>query len=811
MFRSLRSIGRDLATAARRLARRPAYAGLAAGLFALGVGAIATIFAVVSVTMLRPLPYRDADALVHVNSIEASGTGERSPMALGYFQFARSRSDSSAFVALEGFTDTTMKLLGGAEPEPVIGALVSAGFFDVLGWRPERGRSFTRAEELPGSGVMMISHDLWVSRFATDPSIVGRVVNVDEEPREIVGVMPAGFPMPLQRADAWLPLPLGPKQFGMKARLIRAIGRLRPGTTVQQAVLDLDRVNAALGKERPDEHRFTAAEVKPLREAMFGEQRATLFALLAAGFVLLAVATVNVTSLAFGDVVARRVGTMTRIAMGAKPWDVARLRLTDIGVITAIGCAVGLALARGALAVLDAMAPEALAGIRGASLDWRVLAVAIVSATIAGLFAAVPTALQEAGFTAAGLAGTGAKSIGDRSDRRRRDGLLVAQVGLAVVLLVGATLLARNVRALLERPTGFETDGVTVVELTFSPTRYPTPPARSQHARALLESVRALPGVSAAATIQTRFALNESMQTLFEIEGRAAPTGEQRFVNIRHTTPDVEKVLRLHLRKGRLFTEADREGSLPVAVVSAEFAKKYWPGEDPVGRRVRRISSQEAPWMEVVGIVDDIADAGAGIDVGPVLFVSYLQQNTPMARPTIVVRSSGSPETLFPALRRAIWSVDPNQTIDSISRLDDLMLRSAAQPRFAALVAGMLAISAILLVLCGIYAVTLHRVLRQKREIGLRAALGASRPVILWTTLRQSLLPVLAGVVTGALVCVPAVRAMRSLLAESVSLADAPALAAALAAIVAASALAALVPARHALAVPPSLAMRDEG
>lgn len=811
MSRSNGSLGGEVSAAARLFVRRPTYAALAAALFALGVGAIATIFSVVSVTMLRPLPYQHADELIAANSTEPAGPGERTDMALGYFQFARWRSESNAFVTLEGFTPTTLKLLGGDEPEPLAGALVSAGFFDALGWRPERGRVFSRAEELPGSGVIVISHGLWVRRFGKDPAILGRVVSIDEEPRTIVGVMPAGFSMPLQRADAWMPLPLGPQQFGMKARLIRAIGRLRPGTTIQQAVLDLDRIHAALAKERPDEHRFTSAKVIPLREAMYGQQRATLLALLAAGFVLLGVATVNVASLAFGDAIARRVATMTRIALGARPWDVARLRLLELGLITALGCVLGLGLAGLGLAALDGVAPEALAGVRDASIDWRVVAVGIASAALAGLIAAVPNALQEAGLTAAGLAGTAAKSFGDRRDRLRRDGLLVAQVGLAVVLLLGATLLARNVRALLERPTGFETEGVTVVELTFSPAKYRTVLERAEYARQLLDRVRAVPGVYAAATIQTRFALNETMQTLFEVEGRPAATGEQRFVNIRHVTPEVERVLRLRLRQGRLFTHRDREDSPPVAVVSSSFAQKYWPGEDPIGRRLRRVISQPAPWMEVVGVVDDIADSGAGVEAGPTLFVSYLQQNTPMARPTLVVRAAGAPEALFPALRRAIWSVDPNQTIDSISRLDDLVLRSAAQPRFAALIAGLLASSAILLVLGGIYAVTLHAVLRRTREIGLRVALGATRSTLLWSTIRQSLLPVLAGVASGAVVAVPAARAMRSLLAQSVSLADVPALAAALAAIVAASAVAALIPARRALGVPPSIAMRGDG
>ncbi len=798
-------------TPLRLFVRRPTYAWLAAALFALGTGAIATIFAVVSVTMLRPLPYRHGDELVAATSTEPTGPGERIDMALGYFQFASWRAESTTFVALEGFTPTTMKLLGGEEPEPVVGALVSAGFFDLLGWKPERGRGFTRGEELPGSGVVIISHGLWVRRFAKDPAIVGRVLDIDEEPRVIVGVMPAEFSMPLQRADAWMPLPLGPKQFGMKARLITGIGRLRPRTTLQQAVLGLDRINATLGKERPDEHRFTAAKLTPLREAMYGEQRATLLALLAAGVVLLGVATVNVTSLAFGDALARRVGTMTRIAVGAKPWDVARIRLLELGVITAIGCALGILLARVGLATLDRIAPEALKGVRNASIDWRVVAVAVGAAALAGLVAAIPTAIQEARLTASGLAGTVAKSIGDRTERRRQDGLLIAQVALAVALLVGAALLARNVRALLERPTGFHTDGVTVVELTFSPTKYQTVPARAQHARQLLERLAAVPGVSATATIQTRFVLNETMQTLFEVEGRPAAAGEQRFVNIRHVTPDLAKVLRLRLQKGRFFMASDREDSLPVAIVSATFAQKYWPGEDPIGRRVRRVTSQPASWMEVVGIVDDIADAGAGVEVGPVLFVSYLQQNTPMARPTIVLRASGSPKLLFPALRRAIWSVDPHQTIDSIARLEDAMLLSAAQPRFAALVAGLLASTAILLVLGGIYAVTLHRVLRRTREIAVRAALGATRLELLWSTIRQSVMPVLTGVAAGAVLSVPVVRAMRSFLSQSVSLADLPLLAAFLAAIVIASMIAALIPARRALGVPAAVAMRDEG
>src|SRR5688572_14318880 len=704
----IQSIGHEFAGAARLLVRRPLFGGLAVALLALSIGTIATIFAVVDVAMLRPLPYHEPEALIFGTGTEPTGSaGSATNMALGYAQFARWRSDNTTFAALEGMSAVTMKFLGQESPEPVEGALVSAGFFDVLGWRPGQGRAFTRAEELPKAGVVIISHGLWQRRYGGDPAILGKVINIDEEPRQIIGVMAAEFQMVLQAADAWLPLPLGPQQQAMKARLITAVGRLKPGLTAEQAAADLDRINKALGAERPDEYGLTGAKVLPLREAIFGQQRPTLLALLAAGFVLLAVATVNVISLAFGDAIGRQVATMTRIAFGAERRHIIRLRLFEFAVIAAAGWILGLVLAGLSLRALFSAAPDALAGLRGASISWSVMAVAGIVAAIVGLVAGLPTALHEAGFTAGGLAGSASKSIGGRAERRRRDALLIVQVGLAVVLLAGAALLARNVRALLNQPTGFETEGVSVVELTFSPTTYPTAAARAQHAQRLLDAVKTVPGVSAAATIQTRFVLNETMQTLFEIEGRPTPSAAQRFVNIRHVTPEIGRVLGIQVVQGRMFTESDRIDGQPVAIVSRKFAATYLPGENVIGVRIRRVITQQAPWMEIVGLVEDIKDAGAGVDLGPQLFVSYLQQNSAMARPTLVVRSAVSAGSLFPGLRRAIWSVDGNQTIDSISQLDQLMVRSAAQPRFAALVAVLLAASAMVLVLSGIYSVTL--------------------------------------------------------------------------------------------------------
>ena len=804
------SLRAEIIGAARSLARRPAFAALATALFGLGIGAVVAVFSVVNATMFRPLPYPDSHQLFRLITTEPAPNRTSNFMALGYFQLSRWREDTRTFAQLEGYTPSTMKFLGSGTPEPVVGALVSAGFFDLLGWKPLIGSTFTRAHEIPQAGVVVISHALWIRRFGADSAIVGKTVNIDESPAAIIAVMPSDFTMPFQVADAWMPIPLDPRTQSRKARLIVGIGRLEEGRTIVDAQRELADINTTVARERPDEYGNSSVHVTPLREALFGNQRATLLVLMAAGILLLAVATVNVVSLCLGDAMARRTATMTRLAFGADRAHIVRLRLAEVMLIAAAGCLVGLLAARAGVSLLSATAPAALASVHAVSFDGIVIAVAGCLTVIAALAAGVPAAMREASFSIVGLAGSATRSVGAMNERRRLDGLLVGQVAVAVILLVGAALLARNMQGLLARDTGFRTDGVTVAELTFSPTRYSTSTLRAEHARQLVNALKSLPGVTAAATIQTRFVLNESMLTLFEVDGRPIPAGTQQYVNIRHVTPEVFTVLGTRLHRGRVFSDNDREGTQPVAVVSASFARQYWPGQDPIGQRVRRLlSGGPGPWMDVVGVVDDIRDAGAAPDVGPILFVSYLQQNTALARPTLILRSASSPALLYPLLRKAIWSVDANQTIDAINQLDDLMLRSAAQERFATLVAALLGTAALILVLGGIYAITLYSVARRTREIGVRAALGARPRELLWATIQRSVTPVCIGALLGVAGAIPAVYAMRDVLTEGASLSDAPVFAAVIAVILLTSVGAAVVPARRALSISPTLAMRD--
>ncbi len=794
------------AGAMRALRRRPTFALLSIGLMALGVSAVTAIFAVVNATLLRPLPFKDASALYALSDVEPVNRDSTTEIVLSALQLVRWRAESRTFSDIEGYTPATMKLLGSGEPEPLNGAIVSAGLFDLLGWRPQIGRAFARGEEHTGNGVVMISDGLWKRRFAGDANIIGRAINVDDEPRTIVGVMPPGFSMLFQAADVWTPMLLNGEQLASRARMVAAVGRLKPGLTAAQAKADLLAINTQLASEHPDEYRFTGVKIVGLRESIFGAQRASLLVLLVAVMLLLAVATVNALSLSLADGLGRRTLTMTRLALGASPRRVAALRLTEMAIISIAAVVAGIGLGRAGLAALAAVSPDAVAGFGNITLDPAVIAAAVLAGVLIGAVAAVPAAMSEARTTFEGLAGTVARS-GAVGERRNRELLMAAQVSLAVVLLIGAALFARNVKTLLARPTGFTSSGVTVVELTFSRTTYATKEQRAMYAQRLLDAVHTIPGVEAAATFQSRFVLNETMQTLFEIDGKPADPGVQQLANIRHTTPELLRALRIRLVQGRGFATTDRMGAPPVALVSTSFAKRYWGGENPVGKRLRRANNQ-APWMEVVGIVDDVTDAGVGVDAAPTLYVSYFQQNTPTARPTIIVRATGSSSVLFPAIRKAIWSVDPNQTIDSITRLDDLLLRSAAQPRFAALVALLFAGSALLLVVGGIYAATLHSVLRRTRELGVRAALGAAPADLVGDAMRRSLRPVFAGLIVGLAVAIPAGGAMRRALADGMSVRDTPLLLAVVAGLALATAIAAFIPARRALAIPPALAMR---
>ncbi|MFN8582871.1 MAG: ABC transporter permease [Gemmatimonadaceae bacterium] len=788
----------------RSLIQRPTFSGLSVLLLSLSVAAVTAIFAVIDTAILRPLPYRDAEALHQLFSTEPVTRDSTQSLAVSAWQLELWRDQSRAFSGVEGYTPSNMKLLGLGDPQSINGAFVSAGLFDLLGWAPRVGRSFRRDEEAVTPTVAVISYGLWERNFGRDPRVVGRTLNMNDLPLVVVGILPEGFALFSQPADLFVPMAIGTSQHQVRTRTIAAYGRLKPGVTIEQGTADLVSINRTLAAEMPDDYRATGASVVPIREALYGAQRGGLIVLGIAVLVLVAIGAVNLLSLSLADSVARRSTILVRLALGARPRVIARHRLMDMVVLAVVASGIGLAVGWGVLAALRTIGPDTAVAL--GSVSGTVVIVAVLVAGTVGVVAALPTALLEARLRIVSSGGVAARSTSSREERLVRNVLLGSQATMAVILLVAAGLFGRNVRHLMARPTGLRPANVAVVEMTLSRQKYETKEARAQYVERLLEAVGAVPGVAAVATDQTRFRLNETMQSSVEVEGSPADLGLQQVTQIRHTTPALFDVLGIRLQRGRAISAQDRAETPLVAVVSESFARQYLGGaQQALGRRIRR---KNAPWMEVVGIVDDVADAGLGVSLGPTMYVSYLQQNTPTARVSLLVRGRSAVTALFPSIRRAVQTVDVEQPIDAMDLVEQRLLRSAAQPRFQSLVSTLFAAAALGLVLAGIYAMTLFGVVRRTRELGVRSALGAAPGTLVRETLAQAMAPVVVGIVVGTAIAIPAARAMQQLLKEGLTSGDAPLFAALALAFATVAAAAAWIPARRSLRVPPSEALR---
>ena len=791
----------------RSLFRRPVYAGLTLTLLTLGLGAASTILAVVDATLLRPLPYEEPSDLFAVWGTPRNDPTTRNPISA--LQLRSWRGVSRAFAGIEALTPIQVTLKNGSGAESLRGGQVSAGLFQLLGVAPRVGRAFRPEEEAPASGVAIISDGFWQRRFGRDPAVVGASLSLNDEPRVIVGVMPPGFAPLLQEADVWIPIPIGPALLSLtNYRYLLGVARLRPGFTLQQASAELKSGSQQLAAELPGVYGNTAVSVVPLSVSLFGAIRPQVIGLAIAVGLLLLIACANVINLALADSAARRHEVATRIALGARRPELIRRRLVETLILALAAAAIGLGVGQASLALLQAVNADAFTGFGIVSVNGLVILLVLGSAVAAGLVAATPAALSDAAGSVASVAGAATKATMTRGDRRVRDALITGQVAIAVVLVAGGVLLVDNVRRLLRTSPGFTPDNVLVAPLSISAARYPTPEARAAYVDRVTAALRDVPGVAAAATTQTRFVLNENMQTLFEIEGRPPIIGQDDIASIRHVTPDLFATLGIPVVEGRAFNATDRQSAPGVAVVSRSFARRYWPAESALGKRVRRGGRNDAPWLAIVGVVEDVMDIGIGVPLGPTLYVSYLQNNTATARVTAVVRTQGNPLALQRGVREAIRSVDPDQAIQSLDALPALLVRSAGVQRFQALVVGFFAGSALVLVLSGIYASTLYAVSRRTREIGVRAALGADAGRLIRIVVGDSIRASFIGAVIGLGVAELGVSSFQRVLTQSLPAVNVGLLVVVGVVLLACTAVAAFIPARRALRIPLVTALR---
>lgn len=803
----------DLRQAARRLRKSPGFTLIAVLTLALGMGANSAIFSVINGVLLEPLPMADADRLVRVYDVDRRS--DKLPASAMNFRDLRAQSRSFTDLTALDVTDLSLTGVGG-EPERLQGAQVTAPFFSVLGAQPVLGRGFAPDEDLPGkSRVVVLGHALWKRRFGADRGIVGKTVQVGGAPHTVVGVMPPGFDFPM-RAQLWRPVTwekdlTDPENRG--SHFLAVYGRLRPGVSLAAANQELARLAKGLEQQYPRENTGLGARAIPLREEVLGNVQPALYVLLAAVAAVLLIACANLSNLLLARAASREGEISVRLALGASRGRIVRQLLVESTLLALLGAALGLLLATWGLDALVALGPENLPRLQDVSIDGRVLGfTAALALLTSGLFGLIP-ALQASRVELSRSLGEVGKGGGAGGARHRaRNALIVAETALAVVLLVASGLLIKSFVRLQQVELGYRTDHVLAVDLSLPDTQYPwASPAVGQFYEQLLTRVRALPGVRSAGLSVHRPLSRRSMASHLRDLARPEPEpGKEDVAEVRVVSQGVLEALRVPLLRGRLLT--DQDGTTPgnrAVLLSEEAARRYWPGEDPLGRSVDiGVDYGKGGFGGVVvGIVGNTRFVAPSREPEPEVYVSFAQAWSNDA--SLLVHTSGDPLALAAAVRAEVRNLDRNLPVANVRTLDAMMGSAVAQPRFFMLLVGVFAGLALLLAAIGIYGVVTHAVSLRTRELGIRMALGADARQVVGMVLGQYLRVSGAGLALGVGLAYVASRLLDSML-FGVEGSD-PFTYVGVALLLALVSLAAsYLPAHRATRIDPSLALRQE-
>jgi putative ABC transport system permease protein len=741
-------IMRDARHALRMLVRTPAFSAVAIMTFAVGIGVNTAVFSVVNSVLLRPLPYPDADRIAMV---WVDNTRERIKEDINSYPNYRDwRDQNSSFAHLAGYAEAAFALTGAGEPERLFGAEVTTNFFDVMGIKPIAGRLFTEANEVEGrDAVIVISHGLWQRRFGGAADVIGRTITLSTRPHEIIGVMPRELRWP-EGAELWKPL--APAQGLREARgsfWLPVIGRLRPDITVQQAQTEMSGISARLAEQFPP-NRGYGANVVGFREQLVGSIERPLAVLMASVLFVLLIACANLANLMLGRTAARRRELAVRTALGAGRARLVRQIVTEALVLAMIGGTAGVLMAYWATGFFVALAGESIPGANQVRLDARVLAFALAIATIAALLAGLLPALHASRAAVGDVLREGGRQGGPAGSRRTRSVLVAAEVALALVLLTGAGLLLQTLWGMQRVDRGFQIDRIGMATVSLPGGAYRTPDAvRAFYAR-LLEKVRALPGVESASLASGVLQPLITNSAGFAFEGKPLPPQEQRpEYPFESVSPGFFETIGATIVRGRAFTEQDTAQAPFAVIVNETLANSVWPGEDPIGRRLKPGdgTNPQAPWLTVVGVVKDLRRADVKRHIRPEIYFSSLQRTR--GTQIIVFRSAGDPATVMPSIRREVHALDPQLPIFRVTTLRAELANTLRQPRFQATLLGGFAIIALLLASIGIYGVTSHAVSQRTQEVGIRMAMGAQRSSVRALMLRQHVMPALAGIAIG--------------------------------------------------------------
>ena len=807
----------DLKFAVRTLFRSPGFTATAALTLALGNGVTTLMFSVVNAVLLRPLPYPDQDRLMLLFNV-STNAAEGNTIRASALDFEDYRSRSRAFEAMAAHVGTGFTFSGQGNPELVLGQMVTPDFFNVLRVAPAMGRTFAPEEFAPGrETTAVLSYRLWKRRFGGESSIVGSTVTINGRPFMIAGVMPAGFEYPGRRYELWTPLP-SPRTpdlppLNRSAHYLQVVGRLKPGVTREQANAEIATIAGALAAQFPDTNGNFAARVTPLEDFTVRDVKTPLYVLLGAVGLVVLIACANVTNLLLARATARGREVAIRQALGAGRWRLVRQFLAETAVLYALGAGGALALASWGASALIALGPENIPRLADTTLDGRVLGATLALSLLTALiFGLVPAVHGAAADPADALRSSGRSVSSGRTRQRFRVALVISEVALSVVLLVGAGLALHSLVRLTSVDPGFDADGQLTFSVVLSPRRYPDADAMATTANRIAERLAGIPGASQAGATTALPLSGQNMENGFTVEGYTSPTpGDMPVAGMRGVTSEYFAALGARLQRGRVFTPADRRDSQPVAIVNEAFARAYWSGQNPLGRRLREGG---APWRTVVGVIADVKHSGPAQVARPEVSLPYAQLD-PDTMTTwfrglyFVVRGKVATSSLAPQARAEVATIDPDMSLNQMQSMAALASDAVSEPRFRTLLLGIFAALAVTLASIGVFGVLSYFVTQRTREIGIRVALGASRSDILRMIVGRGLILAGIGLVVGLIAAVPLTLSMETLLYEVKPL-DVPTIAAVIAGLTLVAALASYLPARRALCIEPMTALNLE-
>ena len=804
----MRSLARDIRYGLRVLWKNPGFAGVAVLVLALGIGANTAIFSVVNAVLLEPLPFSEPSRIVYLPHVPPPeifpGRKYFSVSPANYFDW---KSQNDVFESMSIYGGSSVPLTGLGRPEDVPAGYVSSEFFSVLGVRPLLGRTFARGEDESGQRVVVLSEQLWKSRFGGSASAVGGSVNLGGRSHTIIGVIPAEAAFP-EDARLWLPL-----QFTAEEKAIRGIhdfeviARLKGGVDVGRARAQMNAIAARLAAQYPKDNKGWGAAVLPLHEALVGDVRLALLVLLGAvGFVLL-IACANVANLVLAKTVGRRKEIAVRTALGASRGRIVLQLFVETILLSLAGGLLGLLLAGVGVKLIVGFLGAQLPRVADVAVDAPVLAFTLGLSLVTGALAGLLPGWRLTRANPNEALKQGGRSEADAGNPAVRNALVAAEVALALMLMVGAGLLIRSLGKLRGVDPGFDPRSVLRVLVSIPESRYATPESRTAFYDRVLERVRALPGVDAAGAMNTLPLTAGGSTQPVAIEGRpAVDLSEQPEVAVRVLTPGALRALRVPVRRGRDFTAADAATSQPAILISETMARRFWPGEDAVGKRLT-LSFYPGVLRQVVGVVGDVKLRGLAL-AEPIAAVYVPHSQMPLSWMSLVVRTKVPPRSLVSAVAAAVQRIDPDQPVTGAGTMEEHLGESLSHARFTMLLLAVFAALALALSAVGIYSVLAYGVRRRTREIGIRMALGAQAADVVRMVVLQGMRPALIGLAVGLAGSLAFGRALASLV-YGVSPTD-PLTFAGVSILLALVALAACaLPARRATRVDPTEALQE--